>query len=278
MRFENLYKDPIIKKEASFPDASFVLISSNDKNMYGVMYTAEGSDPHPTMIILHGFPGTERNLDLAHAFRRSGWNSLVFHYRGSWGSQGCFSFQNALDDVKAALKFVRSDEVSMKYRIDRQNIVLVGHSMGGFAALVTAADDLDIKACIAMAPFDFGQMGNLAKENNETMIFLQEMFKECIIPLHGATVDGLIKEIMTNDVKWKFANNAKNLSKHNLLLIAAGRDMISVPELHYYPIINTLLSYNSDRFEYKMLDSDHSFQDKRILLTEIIESWLEKQI
>jgi hypothetical protein len=34
---------------------------------------------------LHGFPGNERNFDVAQALRRAGYAALVFHYRGSWG-------------------------------------------------------------------------------------------------------------------------------------------------------------------------------------------------
>lgn len=278
MKFDNLYKDPIAEEKEFPPDMMSVSINSHGSRMFGVMYTAQGSNLHPTMIILHGFPGTEKNLDLAHAFRRAGWNSLVFHYRGAWGSEGCFSFQNVLDDVKAALEFVRSDEVINKCHVDKNNIALIGHSMGGFAALLTAAGDLDIKACVAMAPFDFGIMGCGAKENNEALISLQEMFKDCILPLHGTTVDDLINEIMTNSDKWKFINNASYILKHNLMLIAGSRDNIALPELHYYPLLDNLLSYSPRNMEYHLLDSDHSFQDKRILITELIESWLEKQL
>lgn len=276
MKFNNLYKDPVAEKEEFYADMNSVSIDSSGKKMYGILYIAQGREPHPTMIILHGFPGTEKNIDLAHAFRRAGWNTLVFHYRGSWGSEGNFSFQNVLDDVKSALKFVRSDEASRKYRIDKQNIVLLGHSMGGFATLLTAVDDSNIKACIAMAPFDFGFMGGIASKNNEALISLKEMFKECVLPLQGTNVDDLINEVITNSDKWNFVNNAENLLKHNLMLIAASRDTIALPELHYYPLLNKLLSFKVNNFEYHLLESDHSFQDRRILLTEIIENWLEK--
>lgn len=278
MRFDYLYKDPVVEEKDFPPGMAAVSIDSNTGRMFGVMYTAQGCRPHPTMIILHGFPGTEKNLDLAQAFRRAGWNSLVFHYRGAWGSEGCFSFQNVLDDVKAALKFLRSDEVNSKYRVDKHNIALVGHSMGGFAALTTAAEDPDIKACVAMAPFDFGGMGEKAVKDYKTLVSLQEMFKGCILPLHGATVDGLLNEVMTNGEKWSLANIADRILKHKLMLIAGSRDTVALPELHYYPLLDKLLSYNPLNFEYHLLDSDHSFQDKRILLTELIEGWLEKQL
>ena len=278
MRFEKLYADPIIEDPGFPPESMAVVINSGGKNLYGVLYTAAGMGPHPSMILLHGFPGTERNLDMAHAFRRAGWNTLVFHYRGSWGSEGCFSFQNVLDDVKAAIEFVKSEESARKYRIDRDNTVLVGHSMGGFAALLTAAEYSDIKACVAIAPFDFGAIGESSEGDDKALRFLQGMFKECIVPLKGTAVEELINEATVNGDKWSFINNAEKLAGHKLLLIAAKRDNLSIPELHYYPLVNKMLKYNSESFEYKMIDSDHSFQDKRILLTEIIEDWLEKQV
>ena len=45
-------------------------------------FIAAGPEPHPTMLLLHGFPGTELNLDLARAVQRAGWNVMAIHYRG----------------------------------------------------------------------------------------------------------------------------------------------------------------------------------------------------
>ena len=37
--------------------------------MNAVMYTAQGGGLHPTLLLLHGFPGNEQNLDLAQTSR-----------------------------------------------------------------------------------------------------------------------------------------------------------------------------------------------------------------
>jgi hypothetical protein len=66
--------------------------------MFGLIYEAPGVGPHPTALVLHGFPGNERNLDLAQAIRRAGWNAVFFHYRGAWGSEGSFGFVHVLED------------------------------------------------------------------------------------------------------------------------------------------------------------------------------------
>ena len=41
------------------------------------VYTAEGNGPHPVLIFTHGYPGHEKNLDLAQSLRRTGFSSIV---------------------------------------------------------------------------------------------------------------------------------------------------------------------------------------------------------
>lgn len=110
----------------------------------GNLLVASGEGPHPTLVICNGLPGVERNLDLAQAARRAGWNVLVFHYRGAWGSRGEFSLANAAADGEAAVAFVRDPAMAAKYRIDPSRIVLLGHSVGGFVAAKAAGRDAAI--------------------------------------------------------------------------------------------------------------------------------------
>lgn len=42
------------------------------------VYTAEGGGPHPVLIFTHGYPGHEKNLDLAQSLRRTGFLLLFF--------------------------------------------------------------------------------------------------------------------------------------------------------------------------------------------------------
>src|SRR5260370_13884646 len=115
------------------------------------VYIAAGVGPHPTVILLHGFPGNERNLDLAQSIRRAGWNVLYFNYRGSWGSPGDFSFTHCIEDAQSAIAYLRDDTKAAKLRSDPNTIVLIGHSMGGFVALQTGALDPDIKAIVTVS-------------------------------------------------------------------------------------------------------------------------------
>jgi len=63
-------------------------IPSGGEIINGVAYLAADAGPHPTFILFHGLPGNEKNLDLAQAVRRAGWNAVTVNYRGSWAARG----------------------------------------------------------------------------------------------------------------------------------------------------------------------------------------------
>src|SRR5206468_12705463 len=76
-------------RNAAFPAHNQqLLIPSHGAGMNAVLFEAAGKGPHPTVILMHGLPGNERNLDLAQAIRRAGWDVLTFTYRGAGGSGG----------------------------------------------------------------------------------------------------------------------------------------------------------------------------------------------
>ena len=77
-------------------------IPSHGALINAFVYVAAGDGPHPLVVLLHGFPGNERNLDLAQDIRRAGWDVLYFDYRGSWGSPGDFSFSHSIEEIGRA--------------------------------------------------------------------------------------------------------------------------------------------------------------------------------
>lgn len=130
--------DPI--RNSKYPASNRqMLISSAGMGMNALLMRASGSGPKPTLLLLHGLPGNEQNLDLAQAVRRAGWNVLTMHYRGSWGSPGNFSIAGAVEDAEAAMAFLRQPDKVVEYGIDLRRVFIGGHSMGGFAAARFAA-------------------------------------------------------------------------------------------------------------------------------------------
>jgi uncharacterized protein len=67
-----VYTDPA--PDAAHPPRMEVLhIPSGGVPINGVAYLAGCAGPHPTVVLLHGLPGNEKNLDLAQAIRPAGW-------------------------------------------------------------------------------------------------------------------------------------------------------------------------------------------------------------
>ena len=107
--------------DKQFPPAlSILTIPSHGVEMDAFFYLAGGAGPHGTVLLLHGLPGYEMNGDLAQSIRRAGWNVLLFHYRGTWGTEGTFSQSSAIEDTTEVVRFLREPANVAKYRIDPQ--------------------------------------------------------------------------------------------------------------------------------------------------------------
>ena len=118
-----------------------VTFDSDGHRLVGTLYLARGEEPKPTALLLHGCPGLEKNVDLAATLRDRGWNALVFHYRGCWGSAGRYDLRTIPRDVTAAVGYLAGCP-----QVDAGRIAAVGHSLGGWAAIVTAAAEPRLRA------------------------------------------------------------------------------------------------------------------------------------
>ena len=89
----------------------------------------------PCVIMLHGFPGSARNDDIAHALCRIGCVVMVPHHRGAWGSEGKYLITHCIEDARNLVDNAKSDAFCRRYNVDARNIVLPGHSMGANTSL-----------------------------------------------------------------------------------------------------------------------------------------------
>ena len=106
--------------------------------------------PHPALVLFHGFPGNEQNLDLAQAARRAGFVVLTLHYRGSWGSPGAFSFANAAADGANAVDWLMVSAQRASYQIDPQQVSVAGQSMGAFGCAPPQHGQKSDRCCLSM--------------------------------------------------------------------------------------------------------------------------------
>ena len=253
------------------PAMNYVRIPSGGTAINGVLYTASGAGPHPALVLLHGFPGNEQNLDLAQAVRRAGFDVLTLHYRGSWGSPGAFSFSHAIEDSDAAVTFLKTNAV--KYHLDPHRIFAAGHSMGGFMAASAASHNPDVAGLIMISAWDIGRDGGQFHNKAFRKAQMDQEFREDVIPLAGTTAEALMGEAMAKAKGWEFVDWVPNLGKRPVLLITA--DDGSQADSHRLALALKKAG-NSAVTEIHMA-TDHPYSDHRIALESAILGWLEKR-
>ncbi|MES2003641.1 MAG: alpha/beta fold hydrolase [Bacteroidota bacterium] len=232
--------------------------------LQGFMYKANGAQAHPTLLVLHGYPGNERNLDLAQAVRAHGWNVIYFNYRGSWGSQGEFSFRHCVEDVKNVVAYCTQNAAKMQ--IDPNNIVLFGHSMGGFVCLKSLQEIPEIKKGFALSAWDIYQNtstaspADLAKREKEA-----DDYFVLNKPSGKALFAAVLKEKDFHDLR-------------NAAPAIASKQVVMLDEHHNNEALAAVFQKtNHTYFSYEVWNTDHSFTNKRASLIKKVLAFLDKK-
>ncbi len=272
--------DPVIDDQIYNPDypASTmpVVFESYGSKLLGTLFLSAGSGLHPVIILLHGFPGYEVSYDLAHVFQRQGFNVLVFHYRGCLGSGGDYLWKNLVEDVPYAINFMKSEYAQDEFRNDPNKIILMGHSMGGFAALFNAIRFDDIKYAASLAGFNAGFFGGLIESNKPIYEFSAQHLQSSMDFVKCSSAEVLLNELITYKNEWNFLNHIEKLAEKNLLIIGSKNDSTTPLEIHHQPLVNSLKMNNAKNAKEFILETGHSFADKRIALARIISEWLKE--
>ena len=252
-------------RDAAHPARMEMLhIPSGGVEINGVAYLAGGAGTHPTLVIAHGWPGNEKNLDLAQAVRRAGWNAVTFNYRGSWGSPGEFHFAQVPEDAAAVLGYLRQPEVAAKYGIDPKRIALAGHSMGGWATTQVASKDPELAGAILISAAEMARIGSLPREqrvqasagNAETLV---------------TTPEKMADELATPAIKSMTLNSAATgLAMIPVLILSSDDGLAPATDA-----LAAAIQQAGGKVTKAHEATDHSWSDRRIRLASLIIDWLD---
>lgn len=261
-------QDAPVDEAAPAGMTAFVL-DSEGAGMNAVMYTAAGVQPHPTLLLLHGFPGNEQNLDLAQAARRAGWNVLTLHYRGSWGSEGSFSFASAVEDARNALAFLREPATIARFRIDPRRIAVAGHSMGGFMAAAAAADDPGVAGLWLLDAWDIGATAGILRTPQGKQEWHDEVVSD-LPPLSGTSEAALTAELTERTDQLDLRAKIRAYGSRPLEIIGAERG----GGAENAALLELAKSSGNAGATGETWPTDHSFSDHRVKLAERLVAWL----
>jgi pimeloyl-ACP methyl ester carboxylesterase len=241
-------------------------IPSHGLVINGIEYVPSGAGPYPTIVICHGLPGNEKNLDLAQALRRVGWNAITFNYRGSWGSPGNYRFAQNLEDADAVLAYIRDPSNAARLGVDTKRIVLAGHSMGGWVTALTAAHDHALAGAILISAADMGKMGLMPHEK------LIALMADNMEALNGVTAESMTDEVARNADTFKFTNAVNGLKNVPMLVLSADDGLASQTDT----LVKAIEALGSHNITAIHRATDHGWSDHRIYLESAIIEWLSK--
>jgi pimeloyl-ACP methyl ester carboxylesterase len=258
-----IYTDP--PADAAHPAAMKVLhIPSHGALINGIVYTAAGAGRHPTLVICHGLPGNEKNLDLAQAVRRAGWNAVTFNYRGSWGSPGTFRFAQNPDDAAAVLAYVREPQNALALGVDPARVVIAGHSMGGWAAALAAAREPGLAGAILISAADVGALGSM--ERAEAVALMAGNMEA----LAGVTAESMADEVHEHAAEFRLRDSAAGLVGTPLLALTSDDGL--APQTDAF--VAAIRAAGGKQVTSRHVATDHGWSDHRIALESAIIDWL----
>ena len=249
------------------------VFTSADVPLFARIWVPGRQDP-PKVLLLHGFPGTELNFDLAHALRRTGFLVVLPHYRGSWGMAGTYSWAHVLEDVHACVEWMRSPAFTAAYG-DGNLLAVIGHSLGGFAAL-QAGVSVPAAKVVSIAGYNFGAVADRDRRNPAARDALGRDWDPATMPLGGTSGRALAEEALGCPEDWNLGRLGGRYAGRDVLLVAAARDEIAPPAIHHDPVVAAFAETGVNVSDAR-LDTDHSLASARTRLCDVICRWLMRR-
>ena len=213
----------------------------------------------PTVLFLHGFPGSEKSVDVQRELMKRGIASVAPSFLGAWGSAGTYRFTTLVPQARAALRAAKRLPF-----VDPKRVAVYGFSMGGFAALGLAALEPSLKAVVAVAP-----AGGPEIVGSGTRSFLSRLSR----PLNVPAPDALLADFRRGVTRFDPAVAVAKI-KAPLLLVHGDADQ-TIPAAISRRLAG--LAGGPVRLVIER-GAEHDFLDRREKLTRLVAGWLAERV
>jgi fermentation-respiration switch protein FrsA (DUF1100 family) len=188
-----------------------VYFKSEGQRVAGILHLPEAANP-PCVIASHGLLSSKEStkyIALGEKLSQTGIALLRFDFRGIGESDGRWdddTVSRRIMDLRSAIRFARSDSRF------RNQIGLLGSSLGGYVTLITASSDKEINASVIWAtPFHLDAIE--LKQDVEGMpplgkLFFEDLPKHRLSPLlpkvsKCMVIHGEADELVPVDQAWE---------------------------------------------------------------------------
>lgn len=213
----------------------------------------------PAVLFLHGFPGSEKSVDIQRALLELGVASVAPSFLGAWGSAGTYRFSTLVPQARAALRAARRLPF-----VDSDRVAVYGFSMGGFAALNMAALEPALKAVAAVAP-----AGGPEMIGPGTRSFLARLSR----PLNAPGPDALLADFKRAVRRYDPAEAVARIKAPILLLHGDADETIPAA-------VSRRLASLAGRNARLVVErgASHDFLDRRAKLARTVSRWLAERV
>lgn len=209
----------------------------------------------PGVLMLHGFPGSEQNVDVQRALLNEGVASFRLSFQGAWGSEGFYRFSALVEQAKAGLRWLARRE-----EVDSGRLGVFGFSMGGWTALNLAGEAPAIKAAVAVSPVGGPEM--VAPSN-------APFIRDHCAPLRVKSPAALVRDFRSA-VTRRDPAAAIARSRARFLLIHGTADEV-IPAA----VSKRILAAGGGRGRLVLAGgADHAYLDRRAWLSKRVAGWL----
>lgn len=246
LHLQYLFQDKPCHPDDEIADYDSLDLMSHGCHLYGEILWPDGSftSPCPCVVLFHGFPGSARNDDLAHALCRIGCVVLTPHHRGAWGSEGKYLISNCIEDAITIAEHVRSEAFCRKYHTDPEAVFLVGHSMGANTVIHAARKLPWLKGIVLLTPFDPIRLLQTHEEQQ-----LKDLLKQGAI-LHCDGPDVLFQDILAHQAYLGFENAFEALKDQNVLCATGSKDLCAPAETMFVPLWRKLQAHETGAIQH----------------------------
>lgn len=253
------------------PNAYSALIPGGAGRIFSQIYTPGGIGKKPVVILCHGFPGNERIIDFAVYLREQGYCTVSFHYRGSWGSDGSYSFKGGMDDTESVLDFVMSDPFGC---FDTSKVFVLGHSWGGCVAARLLGTRAEIKAGVILMPGDMKYLMTELFHEPGIHDMIAAGFGEGCEWLTDYSLEKMIAEVEAEPERYSLAAYAPGIAGKPFLIANGSLDELITKEKNVLPLVEAVEKLGGPAPVVRTYETDHGFNLNRNAVKEDVSNFL----
>lgn len=241
-------------------------------------HKATGEGPFPTIILLQGWAsGGKDSLQMGATLAGSGINSFTIHYRGTYLSEGIFTFKDLFKDLDHIHNLLKTVKFQKKYKIDTSKIIMGGHSFGGAISMTYAANNPQIKYIFSVGGPDHAQSVREYTNNSQIAEMLDASFAKLEAP-EGPVRGGVesLHDMVKNPDMHDLRKLAPTFKGKKMLIIGGWEDTGVSVENHSLPFYRALKNADVEDVKFIVYHTGHSFNNVLKQLADDILDWISK--